>query len=46
MIYIDAVAFAQWLLRTFYVKTEIKYARIFEMLTVSLGESTMSRTQV
>ena len=27
-------------------KNEIKYARIFEMLTVAFGESTISRTQV
>ena len=30
----------------FCVKNEIKCARIFEMLTVAFGESTMSRTQV
>ena len=30
----------------FCVKNEIKYARTFEMLTLALDESTMSRTQV
>ena len=30
----------------FCIQNEIKYARICEMLTVALGESTMSRTQV
>ena len=30
----------------FYVKNEIKYARTFEILTVTFGESTTSTTQV
>ena len=30
----------------FCIKTEIKCAKTFEMLTVAFGESTMSRTQV
>ena len=30
----------------FFVRNEINYARTFEMLVVSFGESTMSRTQV
>ena len=30
----------------FCVKNEIEYARTFEMLTVTFGESTMNRTQV
>ena len=46
---IDFLLFEEMVQRNciqFCVKNKIKYARIFKMLVVAFGESTMTRTQV